>query len=94
MTPDELAHLRRARDHKDRDYARPLDAEALTAMVAKGGMNGFVFTTDDVDKTFEQIRASGAEVLQEPIDQRYGVRDCSFCDPSGNQLRFSQTMAG
>ena len=46
--------------------------------------------TDDCDSTFERIRAGGGEVLQEPIDQPYGVRDCAFRDPSGNMLRFSQ----
>ncbi len=42
--------------------------------------------------TFDRIQASGAEVLQEPIDQPYGVRDCVFRDPSGNHLRFSQPL--
>ena len=50
--------------------------------------------TDDCDATFEQLRAADAEVLQEPIDQPYGVRDCAFRDPSGNQLRFSERRAG
>jgi len=48
------------------------------------------YTTKDCDATFETIRASGADVLQEPIDQPYGVRDCAFRDPSGNMVRFSQ----
>jgi uncharacterized glyoxalase superfamily protein PhnB len=39
---------------------------------------------------FERIRAAGGEVLQEPTDQFYGVRDCAFRDPSGNMLRLSQ----
>jgi catechol 2,3-dioxygenase-like lactoylglutathione lyase family enzyme len=42
------------------------------------------------DATFEHIRAAGGEVLQEPIDMPYGVRDCAFRDPSGNMLRFGQ----
>jgi uncharacterized glyoxalase superfamily protein PhnB len=46
--------------------------------------------TDDVDAAFERIRASGAEVLQEPIDQAYGVRDCAFRDPAGNMIRLNQ----
>ena len=49
-----------------------------------------IFATDDCDATFEQLRAAGAEVMQEPIDQPYGVRDCAFRDPAGNMLRFSQ----
>ena len=50
----------------------------------------FALWTDDCDATFERIRASGAEVLQEPMDMPYGVRDCAFRDPAGNMLRFSQ----
>ena len=46
-----------------------------------------------MDRTFETVRASGAEVLQEPIDQPYGVRDCAFRDPSGNTVRISQPRA-
>ena len=45
---------------------------------------------DDVDATFERILATGAEVLQEPMDQPYGVRDCAVRDPSGNLLRIQQ----
>ncbi len=56
----------------------------------KGSMNGLIFATPDVDGDFEKIRAAGAEVLQEPIDQPYGVRDCAFRDPSGNMIRLSQ----
>ncbi len=53
-------------------------------------LRAVLFSTDDCDATFEHIRASGAEVLQEPMDQPYGVRDCSFRDPAGNMLRFNQ----
>jgi catechol 2,3-dioxygenase-like lactoylglutathione lyase family enzyme len=67
----------------------PEDAAAITALLAKGAMNGVIFDVDDVDSAFEKIRASGAEVLQEPIDQPYGVRDFAFRDPSGNHIRFS-----
>jgi uncharacterized glyoxalase superfamily protein PhnB len=49
-----------------------------------------VLTTDDVDATFERIQATGAEVVQEPIDQPWGPRDCAFRDPAGNLLRFNQ----
>ena len=68
----------------------PDDAEALRSLLAKGSLAGLVFTTNDVDAVFETIRASGAEVMQEPIDQPYGVRDCAFRDPSGNMVRFSK----
>jgi catechol 2,3-dioxygenase-like lactoylglutathione lyase family enzyme len=68
----------------------PADRDAMAALVAKGLLAGVIFATDDCDGTFEQLRAAGAEVLQEPIDQPYGVRDCAFRDPAGNMLRFSQ----
>ena len=70
--------------------ASPADKEAAAKLLAKGLLRGVIFRTDDCDATFERIRAAGAEVLQEPIDQPYGVRDCAFRDPSGNMLRFSQ----
>jgi catechol 2,3-dioxygenase-like lactoylglutathione lyase family enzyme len=73
-----------------RPNASAADKEAITDLMAKGMMPGVVFATDDCDATFEHIRAAGAEVLQEPIDQPYGVRDCAFRDPAGNMLRFSQ----
>jgi len=68
----------------------PDDAQALRSLLAKGSLAGLVFSTGDVDEVFETIRASGAEVMQEPMDQPYGVRDCAFRDPSGNTVRFSQ----
>ena len=67
----------------------PEDAAAISSLLAKGAMNGVIFRVEDVDTTFEKIRASGAEVLQEPIDQPYGVRDFAFRDPAGNHIRFS-----
>lgn len=73
---------------------RPADADELRGLLAKGSLSGAIFTTDDLDATFEALRAAGAEVMQEPIEQPYGVRDCAFRDPSGNQLRFSARAAG
>jgi predicted enzyme related to lactoylglutathione lyase len=70
--------------------ASAADREAMAELLAKGLLRGVIFRTDDCDATFERIRAAGAEVLQEPIDQPYGVRDCAFRDPSGNMLRFNQ----
>ena len=70
--------------------ASPADRETMAELLAKGLLRGVIFRTDDCDATFERIRSAGAEVLQEPIDQPYGVRDCAFRDPSGNMLRFSQ----
>jgi uncharacterized glyoxalase superfamily protein PhnB len=68
----------------------PEDGQTLRALLAKGSLSGLVFETDNVDSLFEQVAASGAEVLQEPMDQFYGVRDCAFRDPSGNLVRFNQ----
>lgn len=70
--------------------ASPADKEAVAELLAKGMLRGVIFRTDDCDATFKHIAASGAEVLQEPMDQPYGVRDCAFRDPSGNMLRFNQ----
>ncbi|MFJ7775866.1 VOC family protein [Streptomyces yangpuensis] len=66
------------------------DRRAMAELLAKGMLRGVIFSTDDVDATFERIRAAGGEVMQEPIDQPYGVRDCAFRDPAGNMLRFNQ----
>jgi catechol 2,3-dioxygenase-like lactoylglutathione lyase family enzyme len=66
------------------------DRRVLSDLLAKGSLNGLIFRTADCDATFEQVRASGAEVLQEPMDQAYGVRDCAVRDPAGNMVRFSQ----
>jgi predicted enzyme related to lactoylglutathione lyase len=73
--------------------ASPADQEAAAELLAKGLLRGVIFRTDDCDATFERIRAGGGEVLQEPMDMPYGVRDCAFRDPSGNMLRFSQPQA-
>ncbi|MEV7524869.1 VOC family protein [Streptomyces sp. NPDC091371] len=70
--------------------ASPTDRQAMAELLAKGLLRGVIFQTDDVDATFEKIRAAGGEVLQEPVDQPYGVRDCAFRDPAGNMLRFNQ----
>ena len=74
----------------DPGAGRPADADAILALVTKGSLHGVLFRTDDLDATFEKVRASGAEVLQEPADQFWGVRDCAFRDPSGNMIRISQ----
>lgn len=72
----------------------PADGDALQELLTKGVMPIFVFRTDDLDALFEKIRASGAEVLQEPMDQAWGPRDCAFRDPSGNTVRISQAPKG
>jgi predicted enzyme related to lactoylglutathione lyase len=72
--------------------ASPADRQVMTELLAKGMLRGLVFATDDCDATFERISEAGGEVLQEPVDQPYGVRDCAFRDPAGNMLRFSQEL--
>ncbi|HEY9524221.1 MAG TPA: VOC family protein [Thermopolyspora sp.] len=66
------------------------DGDALQELLTKGVLPMTVFSTDDLDATFERVRASGAEVLQEPIDQPWGPRDSAFRDPSGNMVRIQQ----
>jgi catechol 2,3-dioxygenase-like lactoylglutathione lyase family enzyme len=70
----------------------PVDRDAMREIVSKGDLAVFL-EVDDIDKIFESLRAAGAEILQEPIDQPYGVRDCGVRDPSGNHLRLSQPLA-
>jgi catechol 2,3-dioxygenase-like lactoylglutathione lyase family enzyme len=72
----------------------PADQDALAALVAKGGLNGVHFHTDDLDASFEKLSASGAEIVQEPTDQPWGTRDCAVRDPSGNLIRIDQPPAG
>jgi predicted enzyme related to lactoylglutathione lyase len=66
------------------------DGDAMQELLAKGSLPMLVFRSDDLDATFEKVRESGAEVLQEPITQPWGPRDCAFRDPSGNTVRVSQ----
>ena len=65
------------------------DGDALQALLTKGQLPSIVFLTDDVDAAFERLQAHGAEVLQEPIEQPWGPKDCAFRDPSGNLVRIS-----
>jgi uncharacterized glyoxalase superfamily protein PhnB len=71
----------------------PADRDALAALVAKGALNGVHFHTDDLDASFEKLRATGAEIVQEPAEQPWGTRDCAVRDPSGNLLRIDQPPA-
>ncbi|HWF80436.1 MAG TPA: VOC family protein [Streptosporangiaceae bacterium] len=72
----------------------PADGETIAALVAKGAMNGVHFHTDDLDGTFEKVRACGVEIVQEPTEQPWGARDCAVRDPSGNLVRIDQPPAG
>ncbi|MGA2009584.1 MAG: VOC family protein [Solirubrobacteraceae bacterium] len=71
----------------------PADGDALAALVAKGALNGVHFRTDDLDATFEKVRAAGVEIVQEPTAQPWGTRDCAVRDPSGNLVRIDQPPA-
>ncbi len=66
------------------------EREAITEMMAKGTFAGIILATSDLDATFEQLEAGGAEIIQEPIEQDYGVRDCAVRDPAGNMLRIQE----
>ncbi|MFF1835627.1 VOC family protein [Streptomyces sp. NPDC058231] len=72
--------------------ASPADREAMAVLMAKGMLRGVIFATDDCDGVFARISTAGGDVLQEPMDQAYGVRDCAFRDPAGNLLRFTQVL--
>ncbi|MFT4156670.1 MAG: VOC family protein [Microbacterium sp.] len=69
------------------------DSERATIfeLMAKGSYGGIVLATADVDAAYAEIEAKGADVVQEPIDQPYGIRDCAFRDPAGNMVRLQQT---
>lgn len=72
--------------------ASPADRAVLSDLLAKGVLGSLIFATDDVDGLFSLVAASGAEVVQEPTDQFYGVRDCAFRDPAGNMVRFKTDL--
>jgi uncharacterized glyoxalase superfamily protein PhnB len=69
------------------------ERRTIAELMAKGSYATIVLASSDVDKTFDQIQATGAEVVQEPTDQPYGIRDCAFRDPSGTMVRINQTPA-
>lgn len=69
------------------------EGDQLQELLTKGSLPMLVFSADDLDATFEKLRASGAEVLQEPTDMGWGQRDCAFRDPSGNTVRIAQAKA-
>jgi catechol 2,3-dioxygenase-like lactoylglutathione lyase family enzyme len=66
------------------------ERRTIAEMMAKGTYAIITLATPDLDGTFERLQAGGAEVVQEPIEQPYGVRDCAFRDPAGNLLRINE----
>jgi catechol 2,3-dioxygenase-like lactoylglutathione lyase family enzyme len=66
------------------------ERRTITEMMAKGTYARILLATDDLDGTFEKVEAGGAEVVQEPTEQPYGIRDCAFRDPAGNLVRINE----
>lgn len=66
------------------------ERRTITEMMAKGTYGMIILATKDLDGAFERIQATGAEVIQEPTAQPYGVRDCAFRDPAGNHVRINE----
>ncbi len=66
------------------------ERRTIAEMMAKGTYASINLATKDLDGTFERLQASDAEVVQEPIDQPYGIRDCAFRDPAGNMVRIQE----
>ena len=66
------------------------ERRTIAEMMAKGTFASINLATADLDGTFERLQAGDAEVVQEPTDQPYGVRDCAFRDPAGNLIRIQE----
>ncbi len=66
------------------------ERRTISEMMAKGTFASINLATADLDELFERLQASDAEVVQEPIDQPYGLRDCAFRDPAGNLIRIQE----
>ena len=63
------------------------EGDELLSLVTRGSLQAAIFHSDDLEATFEKVRASGVEILEEPTNQPWGVRDCAVRDPSGNVVR-------
>jgi predicted enzyme related to lactoylglutathione lyase len=66
------------------------ERRVIAEMMAKGTYATVILSAPDVDAAFAHVEASGADVVQEPVDQPYGIRDCAFRDPAGNTVRINQ----
>ena len=66
------------------------ERRTILELIAKGSYGAITLATKDLDGLFYKLQAGGADVVQEPMDQPWGVRDCAFRDPSGNMLRINQ----
>ena len=78
--------------HQRRPRVRPPLGRLVSPqpVSAKGWAQALIAATTDLDDTFERLQAGGAEVVQEPTKQPYGVRDCAFRDPAGNLIRINE----
>jgi catechol 2,3-dioxygenase-like lactoylglutathione lyase family enzyme len=70
------------------------ERRTIAEMMAKGTYASINLATPDLDGVFEQLQAGDAEVVQEPVDQPYGLRDCAFRDPAGNLIRIQELRRG
>jgi predicted enzyme related to lactoylglutathione lyase len=66
------------------------ERRTIAEMMAKGTYGWILLATPDLNGAFEKVKASGAEVVQEPTEQPYGTRDCAFRDPAGNMVRIQE----
>ena len=66
------------------------ERRTIAEMMAKGTYGWILLATHDLDGSFDTVQASGAEVVQEPTEQPYGIRDCAFRDPAGNLIRINE----
>ncbi|WP_426560365.1 VOC family protein [Angustibacter sp. McL0619] len=66
------------------------ERQTITEMMAKGTYGSILLATKDLDTTFEKLDAGGADIVQEPTEQPYGVRDCAVRDPAGNMVRIQE----
>ncbi len=66
------------------------ERRTITEMMAKGTYGIITFATSDLDATFAELQAAGVDVVQEPIEQPYGVRDCAVRDPAGTMIRINE----
>ncbi|MFJ7751282.1 VOC family protein [Arthrobacter sp. NPDC097144] len=67
------------------------ERRTILELIAKGVYASVTLASEDLDGLFARMEAAGADVVQEPIDQDYGVRDCAFRDPAGNLIRINQS---
>src|SRR4029077_16014870 len=68
------------------------ERRTISEMMAKGTYASLLLATKDLDGTFEQVQASGADIVQEPTEQPYGLRDCAVRDPAGNLIRIQELV--